>query len=36
MVICDKHVAIYKVVGEVVYVYHIADTRKDNMKLFRS
>ena len=34
MVICHKHVAIYKQVGEVVYVYHIADTQAEYTKLF--
>ena len=34
MVICHKHVAIYRQVGEVVYVYHIADTQTEYTKLF--
>ncbi len=34
MVICDKHVVIYKQTGIVVYIYHIADTRTDYTKLF--
>lgn len=34
MVICEKHVAIYKQIGTVVYIYHIADTRTDYTKLF--
>ena len=34
IVICEKHVAIYKKIGEVVYVYHIADTQTDYTKLF--
>lgn len=34
MVICEKHVAIYKQSGTVVYIYHIADTRTDYTKLF--
>lgn len=34
MVICHKHVAIYKQVGEVVYVYHVADTQTEYTKLF--
>jgi len=34
MVICDKHVVIYKQTGTVVYIYHIADTRTDYTKLF--
>lgn len=34
MVICKKHVAIYKKIGEVVYIYHIADTQTEYTKLF--
>ena len=34
MVICKKHVAIYRQVGKVVYIYHIADTQTDYTKLF--
>lgn len=34
MVICKKHVAIYREIGEVVYVYHIADTQTEYTKLF--
>ena len=34
MVICEKHVVIYKKIGEVVYVYHIADTQTEYTKLF--
>ena len=34
MVICEKHVAIYKKIGDVVYVYHIADTQTEYTKLF--
>lgn len=34
MVICEKHVAIYKRIHEIVYVYHIADTRTEYTKLF--
>ena len=34
MVICEKHVAIYKKIGETVYVYHIADTQTEYTKLF--
>ena len=34
MVICEKHVAIYKKYGETVYVYHIADTQTEYTKLF--
>jgi len=34
MVICEKHVAIYRKIGEIVYVYHIADTQTEYTKLF--
>lgn len=34
MVICEKHVAIYKVVRETVFIYHIADTQTEYTKLF--
>lgn len=34
MVICEKHVAIYRVIRDVVYVYHVADTRTACTKLF--
>lgn len=34
MVICKKHVAIYRVIREVVYIYHIADTQTEYTKLF--
>ena len=34
MVVCGLHVAIYKIVGGVIYIYHIADTRTDYPSLF--
>ena len=34
MVICERHVAIYRRIEQVVYVYHIADTRTEYTKLF--
>ena len=34
MVICKKHIAIYKQIGSVIYVYHIADTQTEYTKLF--
>ena len=34
MVICEKHVAIYRQIGVCVYVYHIADTQTEYTKLF--
>mgnify|MGYP002409428695 FL=1 len=34
MVICKKYVAIYRVINDSVFVYHIADTRTEYTKLF--
>ena len=34
MVICEKHVAIYRISQETIYIYHIADTRTEYTKLF--
>lgn len=34
MVICKKHVAIYRRIKDVVYLYHIADTQTEYTKLF--
>ena len=34
MIICEKHVAIYKKIEDVVYIYHIADTQTEKTKLF--
>ena len=34
MVICKKHVAIYKVIEQSVFIYHIADTQTEYTKLF--
>lgn len=34
MVVCEKHVAIYKKIGNEIYVYHIADTQTEYTKLF--
>mgnify|MGYP002515037796 CR=1 FL=1 len=36
MLICEKHVAIYRKIGKIVYVYHIADTRTEYTKLFKT
>lgn len=33
MVICKKHVAIYRKIDKTVYVYHIADTQTEYTKL---
>ena len=35
LVTCEKQVAIYKVIGDEIFVYHIADTRSDYVKLFK-
>lgn len=34
MVICMKHVAIYRKIDRTVYIYHIADTQTEYTKLF--
>jgi len=34
MVICEKHLAIYRKIEQSVYIYHIADTRTEYTKLF--
>ena len=34
MVICEKHVAIYRQIEDNVYVYHIADVQTEYTKLF--
>lgn len=34
MVICRKHVVIYRKMGRTVYIYHIADTQTEYTKLF--
>ncbi len=34
MVICKKHVAIYRQIKDVIYIYHIADTKTEYTKLF--
>jgi toxin ParE1/3/4 len=34
MVICKKHVAIYRQIKDVIYIYHIADTHTEYKKLF--
>lgn len=35
MVICKKHVAIYRKIQDSIYVYHIADTQTEYTKLFK-
>ena len=34
MVICKKHVSIYRRFDHMIYIYHIADTRTEYTKLF--
>lgn len=34
MVICKKHIAIYRVMKETIFIYHIADTQTEYTKLF--
>ena len=34
MLICQKHVAVYRQLDQSVYVYHIADTQTEYTKLF--
>jgi len=34
MVICKKHIVIFKQINSVIYVYHIADTQTEYTKLF--
>lgn len=34
MVICKKHVAIFRKIKEFIYIYHIADTQTEYTKLF--
>ena len=34
MVICERHVSIYRQIEEAVYIYHIANTKTEYVKLF--
>ena len=34
MIVVQKHVAIYRKVDNIVYIYHIADTQTEYTKLF--
>lgn len=34
MIICKKHVTIYRRIRQIVYIYHIADTQTAYSKLF--
>ena len=36
MVICERHVSIYRQIEEIIYIYHIADTRTEYTKLFHT
>ncbi len=35
LIICEKQVAIYKMIDDEIFIYHIADTRSDYVKLFK-
>ena len=35
MLVCGKYVCIYRLIGEVIYVYHIANRASDYSKLFK-
>ena len=35
MLICEKHVAIYKAIDTSIFIYHIFDTRQNYTKLFK-
>ncbi|BFK64877.1 hypothetical protein I2700191B6_12300 [Dorea formicigenerans] len=35
MAISGKYVSIYRVIKDIVYIYHIADTRTEYTKLFK-
>ena len=34
MIICKKHVAIYRKISETILIYHIADTQTQYIRLF--
>lgn len=34
MIICQRHVALYREIENVVYIYHVVDTRTQYTKLF--
>lgn len=34
MIICKKHIAIYRRIESAIYIYHIADTQTEYTKLF--
>ncbi|MEA1960717.1 MAG: type II toxin-antitoxin system RelE/ParE family toxin [Bacillota bacterium] len=36
LLVCDQYVCIYRLLGKVVYVYHIAHGATEYSKLFRS
>ena len=35
VVYCKRHAAVYRHIGDIVYVYHIFDTRRDYQKILR-
>lgn len=34
MIICEKHVSIYRQIESTIYIYHIADSQTEYTKLF--
>lgn len=36
MILSERYAAFYRLIGEVVFIYHIADTRTNYTKLFES
>ena len=34
MIICDKHIAVYKQIDTTIFIHHIADTQTEYTKLF--
>jgi plasmid stabilization system protein ParE len=34
MLICDKYICIYRIIGDTIYVYHIVDGRSNYPRLF--
>ncbi len=34
MIICERHIIIYRLINEIVFITHIADTRTEYTKLF--
>lgn len=34
MIICQKHIAVFRRIGDSIFIYHIADSQTDYTKLF--